>query len=270
MGRIRRLDRSRWWKIGRHRVERVVFGAARWAEPHVRGVYGAVGLVLIVGLALAVVAIWAFAELAGSVLEGETLWFDRQILLWLDQHASSTLDVVALEVTVLGSAVVVSTLVLVASAVFWFTRHRIFAFLLWAAVAGGLLLSLVLKLVFARPRPTVVEWRAHYASFSSFPSGHAMMSMIVYVTLAYLIVQLHPPRAVVHLTTVLAIGIIGLVGLSRLYLGVHYPSDILAGYAVGFAWATLCAFTAQFLMHMGRSRNDGRDGCGRQSPGTPC
>lgn len=253
---IARVGRAAWWRAGRRRVERAVFGLLRWLEPRVRGLYSAVGLVLVVGLVLALFAIWGFAELAGSVLEGETLWLDQRALAWIGEHATPWLDVAALEVTALASPAVIATLVLVTSAFLWFTRRRAAAILLWIAPAGGLLLNQALKLAFARPRPRVFEWRAHYVSAYSFPSGHAMISMVVYTTLAYLIVGLDPPRPVKRATVALAAAIIVLIGVSRLYLGVHYPTDILAGYAVGFAWATLCAFNLRAISYW-RNRKGG-------------
>ncbi|HEX6938592.1 MAG TPA: phosphatase PAP2 family protein [Longimicrobiales bacterium] len=255
---VSRLSRSAWWRIGRRHVEEAIFTVARWLEPHVRGLYSVLGVFLLVGLGLAVIAVWGFAELAGSVLEGETTSLDHRVLLWIDAHATPALDVVALEITALGSPVVVATLVLVSSAFLWFTHRRVCAFLIWVATAGGLVLNVALKLAFERPRPRVFEWRAHYATAYSFPSGHAMASMIIYVTLAYVIAELDPPAPMKRMAVVLAAAIIALVGLSRLYLGVHYPTDILAGYAIGFAWATLCAFNlrvAEYLRRQRRGRN---------------
>ena len=248
-----------WWRKGLERAEATTIAFLRRVLPHARSLYSAIGLFLLLGLGLTILALWAFAELAESVLEGETLWLDQQVLLWINQHATPRLDQIALEVTALGSLVVISTLVLVASALLWFTAHRTAALLLWVAVAGGALLNLTLKLAFGRPRPRIVEWRVHFPDSSSFPSGHAMMSMIVYTTLAYLIISLDPPTRVRHVTVAAAILIIALVGASRLYLGVHYPTDILAGYAVGFAWATLCAFSLRLIDHL-RSRAAGRHG----------
>jgi undecaprenyl-diphosphatase len=132
-------------------------------------------------------------------------------------------------------------IVLVASALFWVTQHRYSVLLLWVAALGGGVLNTVLKLVFDRPRPQVFEWRAHYAGLSSFPSGHATLSMVAYITLAYLIIRLAPTLWMRLLALSVAGVVVLLIGLSRLYLGVHYPSDVLAGYAVGFVWANFCA-----------------------------
>lgn len=253
---VSRIQRTSWWRTGRRRVETAVFALVRWLAPLVRGIYSAVGLVLIVGLAIAAAALIGFAHLAESVLEGETILVDHEILLWIESIATPPLDIAALEVTSLGSPVVVATLVLVAGAFLWLTRHRAHALLLWVGAAGGVVLAQALKLAFGRPRPRVVEWRVDHVGSYSFPSGHAMASMIIYATLAYVILDLDPPAPVKRLTVALAAAIITLVGLSRVYLGVHYPTDILAGYAVGFAWATLCAFNLRVIDYVRRLRRD--------------
>lgn len=244
---VSRIQRTSWWKNGRRHVEGAVFTVVRWLAPLVRGLYSAVGLVLIVGLAAAAGAVIGFAKLAESVVEGDTLWIDRRILLWTDSIADPWLNAAALELTSLGSPVVVATLVLVAGAFLWLTQRRAHALLLWVGAAGGVVLSQVLKLAFERPRPRVFEWRVHHVGSYSFPSGHATTSMIIYAMLAYVILELDPPAPVKRLTVALAAVIIALVGLSRVYLGVHYPTDILAGYAVGFVWATLCAFNLRVI-----------------------
>ena len=254
---FRRVQQTAWWRHGKRRVEGVVFAVFHWLAPHVRGLYSAVGIVLLVGLGLALVALWGFAKLADSVLEGETLALDHFVMLWINQHATPWLDAAALEVTALGSVVVVATVILVATAFLWFTHRRAAILLLWGAVAGSVFLNLILKRIFERPRPTLFEWRTEYVGFSSFPSGHAMVSMVVYTILAYLIIDLDPPRQVKHTTVALAAIIITLVGLSRVYLGVHYPTDILAGYAVGFAWASLCAFGLRAVLYVHERINSG-------------
>lgn len=240
-------------------MEDALFASIDWLAPHVRGLYSAVGLFLLVGLALAVAAVWGFAELAESVLEGATLRLDHRVLLWIDGFATPWLDVAALELTSLGSPVVIATLVFLAGTFLWSTHRRACALLLWAAATGGVVLNLALKLAFERPRPQVFEWRAHYAASYSFPSGHAMASMIIYVTLVYILAELNPPSPLKRLAVAVAVGIIALVGLSRLYLGVHYPTDILAGYAVGFAWAMFCAFNLRVIAYL-RNRRPGRSG----------
>lgn len=227
---------GRWEPVGH-----LLFTVLRWIEGRVRGFHSALGLFLSIGFVLAVVAAWGFAELASEVMEGETQRFDNGILLWLNARATPRLNVAALEITSLGSGTVVWMVVLIASAFLWSSRHRYSVLLLWVAVLGGGLLNLVLKATFDRPRPDLFPWRAPYAGHSSFPSGHAMTAVVAYWTLAYLLTRLEPTPLLRRLTWGFVAVLIALIGLSRLYLGVHYPSDVLAGFVIGFAWATFCA-----------------------------
>jgi undecaprenyl-diphosphatase len=221
--------------------------ALSWIGRHVRGFHTAVGLFLSAGLALALLALLLFTGLAALVEEGVTRPFDEGILLWLHRHGTPTLDSWAERLTVLGSSTVVVLTVLVTSAFLWLTRHRYSVLLLWVAMLGGAVLNVALKLGFDRARPEL--WERAPAGEPSFPSGHAMSAVVVYGTLAYLIARLEPTRAMRRATLAFALVLVLLIGLSRLYLGVHYPSDVLAGYAVGFAWATVCALGIEAIRY---------------------
>jgi undecaprenyl-diphosphatase len=251
------------WRTGRRWAEKALARARPWLGRHVRGLYSAVGLYLLLGLALAALALWGFAGLAEAVAEGETMSFDHAILLWFDAHATRRLTAIALEVSALGNTLVIAVVVLVAAAFLWFTHHRDAVFLLGAAVAGNALLILVLKTAFGRPRPDVVPWRIGHVDGYAFPSGHAMTAMVVYATVAYLVLRLEPPRAVRIFTRSLAAAIILCVGLARVYLGVHYPTDVVAGFAVGFAWATITAFGLRVFRYF-RERGDQEVGPARR------
>lgn len=205
------------------------------------GFYTAIGLFLAIGLVLAIIAIFAFAGLAEMVTEGETQRFDQAVLLWMNAHSTPWLDVAALQLTALGDTLVVWMTMLIASVFLWATRHHYSAALLWVAIIGGGILSASLKSVFDRPRPQLFEWGTEYAGLSSFPSGHATSAVAVYATFAYLVARLEPTPLLRRFTLGVAALIILLIGASRMYLGVHYPSDVLAGYLTGFAWAAFCA-----------------------------
>lgn len=226
----------------------------RWAAPRLRGFYTVLGAYLSVGLGVALLGVWAFATLAASVMRGATLRFDDAVLLWMNAHASRTLTTAALEVTALGSTTVVWLVVLMASAFLWTSRHRYSVLLLWVAVMGGGALNLVLKDAFQRPRPALFEWRTSYAGHSSFPSGHAMTAMVLYWTLAYLIARLEAGTLLRRTTWAVAAVVVLLVGLSRVYLGVHYPSDVLAGFVIGFAWAMFCAAGIELIRYFRRRK----------------
>lgn len=227
----------------------LLFRSLRWIGRHVRGFYAAVGLYLFLAFALMLVGTAAFAGIAELVEEGLTRSVDEAILLWLHAHGSGALDVAALEVTSLGSTLVVVIVILASSAFLWMSGHTYSVALLWVAAAGSQVLNSVLKGAFDRPRPQLFEWVAPHAGFASFPSGHAMTSMVVYGTLAYLVVRLEPTRWMRRFTLFFAAVVILMIGLSRLYLGVHYPSDILAGFAVGFVWASFCALGIEVIRY---------------------
>jgi undecaprenyl-diphosphatase len=233
-----------------------VFGLLRWIGRHVQGFYAAVGLFLSIGLGVLLLAVLAFAGIATLVAEGVTQRVDDAVLLWLNARATPDLDALALEVTALGSGFVIWMLVLIASVFLWTTRHRYSAVLLWVALLGGALLNSLLKSLFDRPRPDLFEWRTPYAGHSSFPSGHSMTAMTVYATLAYLIVRLEPSRRVRRLTLGVFALVVLMVGVSRLYLGVHYPSDVLAGFLAGFVWASFAAFSIEVIRYFAAGRPD--------------
>ena len=122
--------------------------------------------------------------------------------------------------------------------------------LLLAAVLGGELIDLALKSLFERPRPQVVKHLSH-AALTSFPSGHSLSSAVVYLTLGALLARLTPRMAVKVYFLVIALLLTVLVGISRVYMGVHYPTDVLAGWSAGLVWAVLCWLTARYLQHRG-------------------
>jgi undecaprenyl-diphosphatase len=224
---------------GATRASGALVALLRRAVRLAHGLRAALGLVLILGTAAALAGTWAFAELAEQVREGTTQPFDDAVLRALDRLHAPWLETVMLEVTSLGNGTVVIVLALVTGTVLWLTRHRYSAALLGTATVGATLLSLVLKSVFQRPRPPEVSWGTHVVT-SSFPSGHATSAIVVYATIAYLIARLQRRRWARVTTLTLAALAILLIAASRLFLGVHYPSDVAAGLAVGLAWAAFC------------------------------
>ena len=118
------------------------------------------------------------------------------------------------------------------------------------ATSGGLVLSLILKAAFSRPRPSIVP-HLSYVHTSSFPSGHSIMSAVVYLTLGALLTQLVGKVQLKFYFLFVAAALSFLVGLSRTYMGVHYPTDVLAGWTVGLVWATLCWVVARSLQKRG-------------------
>jgi undecaprenyl-diphosphatase len=215
---------------------------------------GGLGVFLIAGLMVAVACTAAFVEVAEHVRAGSTQILDESVLRWMAAHRSSSLDAVMVEITALGTGTVVFMIVAVASLFLVLTQHKYSALLLLASTVGGIVLDGVLKLGFNRPRPTIVVHAVQTVS-SSFPSGHAMSSAIVYSTVAYLAARLHKRWWARLSVMVTALVLIVLICFSRLYLGVHYPSDVLAGVLVGLAWAAFCMATLEAIQKFGVRRD---------------
>lgn len=241
---------------------RILERPLRWLLGHVHNLYAAVGLLLTLALVLAVAGAWAFEKIARAVARGETQRFDDAILLWLHGHSTPTLDILALQITAVGNGLSVAVIGLVACAFLWAMRERVGALLLVIAVAGGDIFNRVLKDAFDRPRPElfVLETAYQRPLSASFPSGHATASMILYLVLAYLLARLGGKGAFRWLVIAVAGALIVLIGVSRMYLGVHYPSDVLAGYIFGFVWAAFCAFGIEAVRGLRRGRQKRADG----------
>jgi undecaprenyl-diphosphatase len=209
-------------------------------------VVGGLGVFLVGAIIICGFATWIFGELAETVMAGKTQAFDESVLRWFGAHHTKFLDGAMLEITALGTGTVVMMIVAISALFLALTRHRYSALLLLVATAGGLALNLILKMFFDRPRPHVITWGTNAVS-SSFPSGHAMSATIVYSTVAYLAARLHARAWERWVTMTIAAVVIILISASRLYLGVHYPSDVLAGGIVGLAWAAFCMATLEAI-----------------------
>jgi undecaprenyl-diphosphatase len=231
-----------------------LFKTLRFIARRVRNIYAVVGIFIALGTLVAIVATYVFAEIAGKVREGETQVFDETVLRYVETHHSPFLDRAMLEITFLGTGLIVMTIVLVSGMFLWLTKHKHSALLLIVATAGGMLLNGLLKAGFDRPRPQVFEWAQHTVS-SSFPSGHAMSAATVYMTVAYLAARLQRRRLSRILTLLAATIVVVLIAVSRLYLGVHYPSDVAAGITIGIAWAALCMAMLEVTLLYGRRRS---------------
>jgi undecaprenyl-diphosphatase len=212
---------------------------------------GGLGAFLVVGAIVAALATWAFGEFAETVMGGQTQAFDEALLRWVGAHHTPTLDSVMLEITSLGTGSTVMMIVGVAALFLALTRHRYSAALLLAATAGGGFLNIVLKHYFERPRPHVFAWGTNALS-SSFPSGHAMTATIVYTTVAYLAARLQRRVWERALTMIVAALLILAISASRVYLGVHYPSDVVAGMIIGIAWSAFCMATLEAIQRVAR------------------
>jgi undecaprenyl-diphosphatase len=231
----------------------LIFKALRKLGSHGRNFYAVVGIFLVVGAVIAVLGTLAFAELGDVVRQGRTQAFDTAVLRWIGERHTPFLTTIMNEITPLGTGVVVLMIVGVTAAFLWRTEHKHSARLLLAATAGSILLNNVLKLYFDRPRPEVFEQLTHSAS-SSFPSGHAMSATVVYGTVGYLLARLQKSAWARTITLLFSITMIVAICFTRLYLGVHYPSDVLAGIVVGLAWSGFCMATLEASLALARRR----------------
>jgi undecaprenyl-diphosphatase len=202
-------------------------------------------LALLALLALFAGSLWAFIGISEEVLEGETHAVDEAILLSLrtagdrsDPIGPRWVEEIGRDATALGG-VGILTFITVASVIFLVLhgKHRVALFVA-VTIASGIALSFAMKAGFDRPRPDLVP-HGSVVYTASFPSGHSMMSALVYLTLGALLARLQPDRWMKAYVLLLAILVTLAVGVSRVYLGVHWPTDVLAGWAAGAAWAIM-------------------------------
>lgn len=198
---------------------------------------------VLVGVMLAAGALWAFLGIAGEMTEGETAGLDRSLMLRLrtpgdltDPIGSRNIEEAVRDLTALGGTTVIILVTLVGVLAFAFHRKYRHALVLAGAVLLAHLTSDAGKAFYGRPRPELVPHEAYVYS-ASFPSGHSTLSAAVYLTLAMLVASLEPRRRTKALAYGLAAALVVAVGFSRVYLGVHWPSDVLAGWCLGAAWA---------------------------------
>jgi undecaprenyl-diphosphatase len=209
-------------------------------------------------LLLAAAGAWMFVELADDVLEGETASVDERLLLVLrvpndtkDPVGPPWIEDIARDVTGLGGAGILTLLTLASAGFLAIQRSTHLAVYLLAAVTSGTIVSTLLKLGFDRPRPSLVP-HGQIVYTSSFPSGHSMLSAVVFLTLGALVASGQTDMRMRVYLIGLAVFLTVLIGLSRVYLGVHWPTDVLAGWTAGAAWALLCWALAEQLRRRGR------------------
>jgi undecaprenyl-diphosphatase len=207
---------------------------------------------------------WAFIELAGDMREGDIHALDSRLLLALRDPANLAnpigpgwLEEAARDITGLGGYAILTIVTWATWAYLMMAGKRGAALLVLVAIIGGTLLSHGLKLGFERPRPDLVPHAARVYT-ASFPSGHAMLSAVTFLTIGALLARVERKRRTRAFVMGLAVAMTLLVGASRVYLGVHWPSDVLAGWSVGAAWASLCWFVALQLQRRGQVEDPGQ------------
>ena len=217
---------------------------------------------------LGAAALLAFAKIADGIGDGSTRAFDEWLLVTLrtpgdlaDPIGPKWLEEMMRDFTALGSTGVLTLMVLAIAGFLAMTRKANAALFVLASVAGGVAISQTMKWAYARPRPELVPHGAEVYT-ASFPSGHSMMSAVVYLTLGALLARTQANRAVKAYVLAVAVILTLLVGTSRVYLGVHWPTDVLAGWSLGGVWALICLSVMMWLQARGQVEDEkiaGRD-----------
>lgn len=239
---MRRMNKTR-------QLSRDAFTWLTWLGRHELG--------MLLCIVVAAGGIWAFVALAGEVIEGDTRALDKTILLAFrsatdlsDPLGPGWVEEMGRDFTALGGVGVLTLITLsVLGYLLLSDRFRVALFTL-VSISGGWLISSLLKMGFERPRPDLVPHGVTVYT-ASFPSGHSMMAAVTYLTLAALLIRIQPERRVKAFLLLMAVFITVLVGISRVYLGVHWPTDVLAGWTAGAAWASLCWVIARWLQRRG-------------------
>ncbi len=238
---------------------RLLAAPANWPA-RTRALWHHVGrfeLTIIVFSVLVFGGIWLFVGVAGEVMEGDTQAFDESIVLSLrnptdlaDPVGPLWLEEIGRDLTALGGVAILSILT-VGVVIFLFLQGTTrAAYFVTISIVGGVLLGTVLKSFFARPRPELVP-HLSYVYTASFPSGHSLNAAVVYLTLGVLLARLQKRRILkIYIMCVAAFVTIA-VGISRVYLGVHWPTDVLAGWTAGAVWALLCWAIMWWLQRSG-------------------
>jgi undecaprenyl-diphosphatase len=210
-------------------------------------------MILLVGL----LGFWSFLAIADEVREGGTRAIDNW-LFWVFRHPGDPalpvgpawFNSAMRDITALGGWALLSLWTFVTAGYLYLQRRYRLMGLVLGAMGGGALLSEILKAVFARERPPGADLLVK-ESFG-FPSGHSMMAALVYPTLAILLARIMPSLKIRFYLLSVGVLLMFLIGFSRIYLGLHYATDVLAGWSAGLAWASLIWFIAWYLQRKGK------------------
>lgn len=228
---------------------RLIWGVLDWIGQH--------ELSVIIALLVASLAIWLFVVLAAEVVEGSTRQFDEWAVRSLRRANDPAQPLgpdwmaeVGRDLTALGGVAFLAMLTLSVAGFLGLRKMYGAMGLVLGSTLGGLLANSLLKELFDRPRPELVPHLSKVYS-SSFPSGHSFLSATVYLTLGALLGRFVQQRRLKAYFLLVALTLTFLVGMSRVYMGVHYPTDVLAGWTAGLVWALACWLLARFLQQRG-------------------
>jgi undecaprenyl-diphosphatase len=255
-GSLRHLHPGRHLRHTAHLARHVAGLGARWLARQEASV--------LVALLVVLLAMYGFVKIAEELGEGELAGLDGWLLRVLRVPGQPHIPIgpawlveAAQDVSALGGRTMLVAVTLFAAGYLALERKYGAMWLVGAAVGGGGMISLVMKQMFNRGRPDIVPHLVAVTS-PSFPSGHSMLGAIMYLTLGALLARFATRRRTkVYLLTV-ALLTTFVVGASRVYLGVHYPSDVLAGWCAGLFWALTCWLVARYLQYRGTVDRAGR------------
>lgn len=209
----------------------------------------------------AALLLWGFGSVADEVLEGDTVAFDQAVTSFFREPGSlddpwgpSWLEEAVRDVTAMGSFTILGFILIAAVLFLAFSRKGRTALFVAVSVIGGTIVSTGFKMLFDRPRPDVEA--ATRVFTASFPSGHATVSAVVYLTLGLLLAEAMTSRWLKVYFIGLGVFMTICVGISRIYIGVHYPTDVIAGWSLGAAWALICWAGYALLFGHDRGRTD--------------
>jgi len=209
-------------------------------------------MAVLLALAGVVAGVWGFALLADEVLEGGTQAFDQKLLLAFrrsdtrEMLGPPAVQQAGRDISALGGVVVLTLVTAIAAGFLALDAKKHMALFLLGSVLSGLMASTLLKDLFHRARPDLVPFDV-YVSGASFPSGHSMMAAVTYLTLGALLARSQSRKRLKAYFLLVAMLLTFAVGVSRVYLGVHWPTDVMAGWTAGAVWALLCWLTARRL-----------------------
>ncbi|MEM5541722.1 phosphatase PAP2 family protein [Sulfitobacter sp. AS92] len=231
---------------------------AQWCRRHVE-------VTTLALMSLSIIAVWTLAELTEEVVAGSTSNLDREILLFLrtpgdlsDPIGPWWVEEIGRDLTALGGVAVLVMTTVVVAVFFMLQRRWSTALYILATVGGGIVLSSIAKEFFDRPRPDLVP-HGSLVHTASFPSGHSMMAAVAYLTLGAMVARAQKRWALKAYTLAVAVMLTLLVGMSRVYMGVHWPTDVAAGWLGGGAWAVLCLLVARSLAKRGHIEQEASD-----------
>ncbi len=212
---------------------------------------------VLVAIIVMATGVWLFIEIADEVREGDTMSFDEWAIRSLRDPENPAvaigpkwLSLVGRDLTALGGVTFLALLTMSVAGYLWLRKMYSAAALVLAITIGGSLCSVTLKGLYDRPRPDLVPHLTE-VSTSSFPSGHAMLSTVVFLTLGTLLGRFTAERRLRAYFLGIALTLCLLVGVSRVYMGVHYPTDVLAGWVAGLVWGLICWLVTYELQRRG-------------------